>query len=100
MASSVRGPRSSNGMPRMSNSSFSQPTPTPRRTLPLDSASSVATSFASVTGFRCGRIRIPVPSRTVVVRAATQASHTSGSGIGTSSGPGIRPLFEYGYSDP
>ena len=79
-----------------SNSSSSQPTPMPSSTRPPESWSRVATSLARVTGLRCGRIRMPVPSRMVVVAAATNASQISGSGIGESSGPGILPVSLYG----
>ena len=91
MWSSVRLPRSLNGMPMASNSSSNQPTPTPSSTRPPESWSRVATSLARVTGLRCGRIRMPVASRMVEVAAATYAIQISGSGMGESSGPGIRP---------
>ncbi len=42
---------------------------------------------------------MPVASRMRVVAAATYASQINGSGIGTSSPPGIRPVGEYGYVD-
>ena len=70
--------------------------PTPRMARPPDSWSSVATSLATTTGLRWGRIRIPVARRSVVVRAATQASQISGSGRSKCSAPGIRPSGEYG----
>ncbi len=89
--SSVRLPRSAKGTPMASNSSSSHPTPMPSSTRPPESWSRVATSLARVTGLRCGRIRIPVPRRMVLVAAATKASQMSGSGIGESSGPGILP---------
>ena len=54
-----------------SNSSFSQPTPMPSSTRPPDMASSVATCLAVITGLCCGRMRMPVPSLMVLVRAAT-----------------------------
>ena len=56
----------------------------------------MATSLASTTGLRCGRIRMPVPRRMVDVCAATNASQISGSGIGESSNPGILPVSLYG----
>jgi hypothetical protein len=34
---------------------------------PFDSRSTLASSLASTTGLRCGRMMIPVPSRIVVV---------------------------------
>ena len=63
--SSVRLPRSAKGTPMASNSSSSHPTPMPSSTRPPESWSRVATSLARMTGLRCGRIRIPVPSRIV-----------------------------------
>ena len=39
---------------------------------------------------------MPVPSRMVLVAAATKPSQISGSGIGESSGPGILPVSLYG----
>ena len=94
MASSVRLARSANGTPMTSNSSSSQPTPTPRIMRPFDRTSRVATSFATTAGARCGRIRMPVARRTLVLWAATNDSHTSGSGMGDSSVPGIFPFAE------
>src|SRR5271154_6579052 len=51
---------------------------------PLDSTSVEASSLASTTGFRCGNMMMPVPSRIFVVCAATKASETAGSSIGES----------------
>ena len=42
---------------------------------------------------------MPVASRSVVLAAPTHVSQIRGSGIGLSSGPGMRPLGEYGYCD-
>ena len=42
---------------------------------------------------------MPVASGCASVAAATYASQMSGSGIGTSSPPGIVPVGEYGYAD-
>ena len=42
---------------------------------------------------------MPVASRIVFVTAATNASPTSGSGIGIVSGAGIFPDGSYGYVD-
>jgi hypothetical protein len=51
--SSVTAPRRSKaGLPSASNSSFSQPTPTPSVILPPDSTSSDATILAVSTGLR------------------------------------------------
>ena len=69
--SSVRLPRSWNGTPMASNSSFSQPTPMPSSMRPAERWSSVASSFANTTGLRCGRMRIPVARLMRDVAAAT-----------------------------
>src|ERR1700751_5646166 len=62
--SSVTAPRrSKSGVFSASNSSFSQPTPTPSVTRPPDSTSSDATIFAGSTGLRYGRIRKGVDRR-------------------------------------
>src|SRR5690242_275018 len=71
--------------------------PTPSIARPPESASSVATRLATTTGLCSVRTRTLVPSRTVLVDAARNASHSSGSGITVSGLPGIRPLSEYGY---
>ena len=97
--SSVRAPRSAKGTPIASNSSSSQPTPMPSRTLPPVSWSSVATSLASTSGLRCGRIRMPVPSSTRSECAPSHVNQMSGSGMGDCSPPGMRPLLRYGYVD-
>ena len=89
MYSSSRRPRPLNGTPSASNSSFSQPTPTPRCTRPPDSTSSVATSLAVISGLRCVAIRMPVPSCSVVECAAAQVSQISGSGRSNSSSPPV-----------
>ena len=68
--------------------------PIPSVSRPLESTSIVAHSFARTTGLRCGRIRMPVASRTVDVSAAMYESHASGSGIGAVSSPGILPVGE------
>ena len=74
----------------------SQPLPTPRIARPFERRSSVAISFATYAGWRCGRIMTPVASRIFFVTAATKASDSSGSGIGTVSDPGIFPEALYG----
>src|SRR2546425_5217928 len=55
--------------------------PMPKVSRPDDKTSSEASSLASTSGFRCGRMMIPVPSRTVLVCAARNANrseeHTS-----------------------
>src|SRR5271170_2168715 len=55
---------------------------------PLDSTSVDASSLARTTGFRCGNIMMPVPSRILVVCPATNASEIAGSSIGYSAGTG------------
>ena len=78
MYSSVTAPLSSNdGRSRASNSSLSQPAPTPRVTLPLDSTSSVARALAATIGLRWGTIMTLVPRRSVVVWPAMNASTVS-----------------------
>ena len=97
--SSVRAPRRSKGTSSASNSSRSHPAPIPSRARPPVSVCSVASSLASTSGLRCGRIRMPVPSSRSVVCAPTQVSHTSGSGRSTSSSIGAFPDGLYGYRD-
>jgi hypothetical protein len=91
MWSSVRLPRSANGTPMASNSSSSQPTPMPSSMRPPDRWSRVASSLARTTGLRCGTMRMPVARRIVEVAEATQLSQIRGSGMSTSSPPGIFP---------
>ena len=50
-------------------------------------------ALATTTGLRWGRIKMPVPSLIVSVRAATNVSQISGSGMGMLSPPGILPLL-------
>ena len=91
MYSSLRAPRRSHGTPSASNSSFIQPTPRPSSTRPPDSRSSVASSFARISGLRWGTMRMQVPRRIVGAAAAANASQISGSGIGVSGIAGILP---------
>jgi hypothetical protein len=50
-----------------------------------------------MTGLRCGRIRIAVPSLIVRVAEAIYANQINGSGMGKSSRPDpMRPVGEYG----
>jgi hypothetical protein len=79
MPSSMRRPRSWNGTPRAANSASSQPTPTPRISLPPERLCSVASSFASGSGCRIGNTITLVPSRTRSVTAATQVRVSTGS---------------------
>ena len=68
MYSSVTAPLSSKeGRFRTSNSSRSQPAPTPSVTRPLESTSKVARALAATIGLRCGTIITLVPSRNLVV---------------------------------
>ena len=60
------------------------------------SESRLASCFARTTGLRCGRITIPVASRMRVVRAAANASATSGSSIGPSGSIGDGPAHGSG----
>ena len=53
--------------------------------------SSVPNDLASTTGLRWGRIKMPVPSRSVVVADATHVSQMSGSGSGASGVIAILP---------
>jgi hypothetical protein len=93
MYSSRRLPRSSNGTLSAANSSASQPAPTPSTMRPPERWSSVANSFAVITGLRCGTMRMPVANLMRVVCAATQVSQISGSGRSNSSAPpAILPL--------
>ena len=64
MPSSMRRPRSRNGTPRASNSASIQPTPAPRISRPCDRFCSVASSFASGSGWRIGSTSTLVPSFT------------------------------------
>ncbi len=69
--SSVRGPRSANGTSSASNSSCSQPAPTPRRRRPSLATSIEAACFANITGERSGSTSTAVPS---VARSVTEAA--------------------------
>ncbi len=96
MSSSVRAPRVVKSMPSASNSSRIHPTPTPSRILPPDNPSIVATRLASDTAEYCGSTRMPVANTIRRVTPARKASRSSGSGIGQSSGSGMRPPGAYG----
>lgn len=74
--SSIRAPRRSKGTPIASNSSRSHPAPIPSRTRLPERLCIVASAFASTTGLRWGRIRVPVPSLSVEVWAPAQVSHS------------------------
>src|SRR5690606_10160544 len=91
--------RRSNGMPTASNSSRSQPTPTPSSTRPPDSESRSVTTLAVYTGLRCGTRQMPVPSRTRSVTPARNVSALSGSSMPASGPVGNRPSGAYGYDD-
>ena len=68
--------------------------PTPSIMRPPDNASIVAARLATTAGLCRVSTTTLVPSRTVLVPAARNASHSSGSGMTVSGLPGIRPLAE------
>ena len=72
-------PRVWNGTPMASYSPGTYPTPMPTTRRPRESTSIVASSLARMTGFRNGRITMPVPSRMRSVVAAAYASTGMGS---------------------
>ena len=78
----MRAPRVRKSSPSASYSDSCQPTPTPRRTRPPDSVSSVLTCLATSVGWRCGSTSTSVPSVTRVVTAARYESVISASRIG------------------
>jgi len=82
MASSIRAPRVRNSSPSAWYSDSCQPTPTPSRTRPPESVSSVLTCLATSVGWRCGSTSTSVPSVTRVVTAARCASVISASRMG------------------
>src|SRR5262249_53046946 len=86
-------PRVWKSSPSASSSDSCQPTPTPRRTRPPESVSSVATCLATSVGWRCGSTSTSVPRVTRVVTAAMYASAINASRIGICGGygPGGRP---------
>lgn len=79
MASSVKAPRSANGLPIASISCSIAPTPTPRINRPPLRTSSVAAVLASLMGLWYGSTSTEVPRRTRVVLAATKLRSVSGS---------------------
>ena len=60
-------------------------------TRPPDIESRVPSDLASTTGLRWGRIKMPVPSRRLVVADANHVSQISGSGRGESGVIAILP---------
>ena len=78
----MRLPRVRKSAPSASYSDSCQPTPTPSRTRPPESVSSVPICLATSVGSRCGSTSTSVPSVTRDVTAASAASVTSGSRIG------------------
>ena len=79
IASSIRSPRLRYSTLQASNSSRSQPAPSPRVSRPPESTSSVATCLAATTGWRSGRTSTLVPSPIRVVTAAANDSVASAS---------------------
>ena len=94
MYSSVRAPRRAKGTPIASNSSLSQPMPTPSSSRPPVMKSRVAVSLARTRGLRCGSTMTPVRKRSRVVSAATWASQIKGSGRSVDGPPGSLPVGE------
>jgi hypothetical protein len=81
IVSSVRAARSPRGTPiTPASGSLSMPRPNAGSSLPPDSASTVASSLASRTGFRAGATRTLVPSFRCCVRAAIADRAMSGAG--------------------
>ena len=80
----MRLPRESNGVINASNSSASQPAPTPSTTRPPARRSRLATCLASSTGLRWGSTSTAVPSSTDSVTAAAWASTMRASYQGSS----------------
>ena len=79
IASSVKAPRSANGVP-IARISFSiKPTPTPMTRRPPHRTSSVAAAFASLMGLWYGSTSTEVPRRTRRVLAATKLRKVIGS---------------------
>ena len=75
----MRAPRSRKSEPCTWYSSGHQPSPTPSDTRPFDSWSMVATCSATRTGLCTGSWKMPVPTRSVLVRTATAVRKVSGS---------------------
>ena len=90
-ASSAWRPRWWNGAPRISSSSFHQPTPTPTISRPCESASIEVSILAMTTGWRWPRMKTEAPSRARVVHMAAAVSVITGSRYGLSGGWGNRP---------
>ena len=91
MSSSVRAPRVLKSMPTDSSSSRIQPTPMPSRSRPPDRTSMVASRLARGSAWCSGRTSTPVANTMRRVWAARKASRSRGSGMGQSSGRGMRP---------
>ena len=78
----MRAPRVRKLSPSASYSDSCQPTPTPRRTRPPESVSSVLTCLATSVGWRCGSTSTSVPSVTREVTAAMYESAMNASRMG------------------
>jgi len=87
-ASSVRPPRSFNGMPHTSKPAGLEfrepPTPTPRITLPSEMTSAVATCLATMAGFLSGSSSTPVPTVILCVQDTKAWSDIRMSSAGSS----------------
>ena len=85
------------GLSSDSNSSFSQPVPTPNVSRPPDKTSSEATIFAVSTGLRYGNTSTDVTSRSRSVAPATTPRMEKVSSA--SPALGCLPSSVYGYGD-
>ena len=79
MNSSARAPRRAIGTPDAANSSFRQPSPSPRSSRPLERMSTVVACLATRAGEANGMFSSATPSRIRDVWAATYPSVTMGS---------------------
>ncbi len=79
MVSSSRDPRSLNGTPMASNSSFSHPAPVPSRKRPPEMSWAVTVWRASIRGLFIGTMQIAVPIFSRLVAPATAPSRNQGS---------------------
>ena len=86
MASSISLPRLVKSSLSTSNSACCQPTPTPNRTRPPESVSSVLTCLATSTGWRWGSTSTSVDRLTFLVTAAAKLNIMSASRMGICGG--------------